>query len=443
MHCLALALLYGCLAQPPSELLPIWNGAVHASVVEDGVLLERPLPGATVILGRDLALRACPDGRDELSARAPVDASAGFAVGTTDGDGRFSLREPAGEGALDLLVWRAGYTPVLRQAVAREPSPEISLPPDSSGVLHRSLLRPDGLLVLATTETASGLPFVEPSAGFLYMPPPGFVRTDHRGSLTLARFAMGDAEIRLVGTPGRVEPGDVEAALARQTAGEPGEARLLRSTRVYVDRMWCVRREYRGPRFDTCMVYLARDRTALVLVLSAPIGALDPLLGPFDASLASARFRGGAPARSEFPAAASSAPLGLILGLPEGWRVETDTGSELCVGRETPRTSVRASLHAVPERGVAALLDEALAGEEIAEPLGESWELVAGCPALVRSAVVRSVPGPGTRLLRLLAIYRGDQVTLVRVDGPRSLARDREGLLQALQDAVRFLPSGS
>lgn len=442
MHCVSLLLLCGALAAPPDQGPPLWSGEVHTSTVEDGVLVERPLPGATVVLGRGLRLRAGADGRDELSATPSTEPGgrSPFAITTTDGEGRYALEEPSGEGALDLLVWCTGHTPILRQTASPEPRSSVTLTRGGASDLHRSLLRPDGLLVLPQPTASQGLPFVEPGSGFLYLPPPGYVPAPHTGSLTLARFLHGSAEIRLIRAPGPVDPSALEEELAAQTTANAPDARLLRSGRVEVDRRWATVREYRGATLDTCAVYLASGRTALVVGLSAPRDAYPAASEAFTESLQSVRFPGPKPPPSEFESSVRSRELGLELGLPEGWRLEEDSPSLLRIGSaEQPVSEVHAWACATPTEGPARLVAEALAGLTTRGAPQESWELVAGCPTRVATVTTRPAPGHGARTLRVLAIYRGDETVVLRLEGPRSLTREQGDLLATLQESVRFV----
>lgn len=411
-----------------------WSGSVREAVVEEGVLVERPLAGATVAIGVELRLRTGPDGRDELLAGGD---DAGIAVGTTDVEGGFEIAVRGAEPTADVLVWRPGSLPVLRASVRPGAELRFTLTRADEGSGHTSLLLPSGALVLPASVEAGVLPFVDASIGLLWVPPSGFTLAPGRGALTLARFARGEAEVRLVRSPGPLTADELDRAL-RDSVGEPGAARLLSSRRIEIDRRWRHLAEYRDGGRDVCAVYLERAGVGLALVLSAPREDYADLAVTFVDSMESLRLR-GAPRAIAREGRVRSDTLGISLLSPPGWsRQDSPDGALSLLGEGC--VHIR---EAAPEAGaLGTLLDGELAGWTLREAR-ETWELVAGCPARVREGVAEATGGGSPSYIRALAVWRGADAIVVRLEAPEGVGSAPPALLDELQDSLRFAPRAS
>ncbi len=416
-------------------------GVVYASEAEAGALTERPLGGVTVVVGRGLMLETGSDGRDAVvaadlaSPRIPD-----HRIGQTNGEGRFCVPIPEGSGPLDVLVWCAGYTPVLRQG-AEGASAEFFLTPSASPELHRSLIRPDGRIVLTGLPVDAGVPFVDSASGLLLPLPAGYSPLVAESPIVIHAASDGVAEIAVLRSPAKLDDDALRDLLAEQIAdADRGGPRLIRATRTQLDGAWYDVREFESDGRRTCTLYLTRRDTSVILVFAAPAEAYDAALPAFIEMCGAARFRGGSPARPEVRRSARSAAMGVQVGLPDGWDMPAASDVSIRAQRRDPSCTLDVSVVSIPEGGPQAALEAALVGAEVVERGESAWELVAGCPAATRTVVVRL---PGDRRARWLALavaLRGEDAVLFRMEGPRYAAQRLAEDVRTVLEAVSFSP---
>lgn len=413
------------------------SGQVISSHAEAGVLTQRPLAGASVIVGRGIMLEVGSDGQDRVVGSEPdADSLPAFRHVQSDGEGRFRVPAPSGSGPLDILVWRTGYTPVLRQRVEPRDDLIFHISPCPSPDLHRSLLRPDGRLVLDLDRQPTDAPFVDPSLGLLLPLPRGFARQPNDGHLTLFRASDGISELRVIRA---VEPLDRRALaelLEDQLLDE--SALLVRSLDVLVGGRWATRREFIAQGRRTVCVYLSRSDAGAVLVFSSPEDVYDDAVEAFESSLAGVRLAGTSSAPTDWAVVMRSRRLGVEVGLNERWQPVRESSELLRAERRHPEISFEVRAVPTPEGCARSVVADELSRLGAGPRITDGWALVSGCAGYDASAVTAPARGSGASFVRAVAVTRPSDTLIIVFTGPARMARRCLELTDAVLDGVTF-----
>lgn len=393
------------------------HGRVRETRVEAGTLSTAPLAGAYVIVGADLALDVGTDGTDSVVVGDPHGQPVDGVL--TDDHGVFAAPCPS-EPNVDVLVWCAGYSPVLRQAVTSEPELEFALSRSPTPDLHRALRLPTGRLLVGPHEADTGLPYVNASLGLLFPIPEGFFRIDAGDPMTILSLTDGWSRLMILRAP---EPLDMDrlADLLQEQLHEPQEddASLQRSTDVAVDGRRAVLREFVGRTARTCAVYASRRGTTLVFLLASPPDRYEDGLASFLASVDAARFAGAPPRPPEPGVVLISSEIGVRVVLPEPWRPLSRSGAELAAELANPRCTARITAAESDEADPRPLVDAVFAEVDVRQDIEERWDLVAGSAAYAKTAVVSRAPGSAPMCVTVVGVPSGTRTVVARFEYPR------------------------
>lgn len=392
------------------------HGRVREARAEGESLSRLPLAGAHVIVGVGLSLEVGADGTDAVVANGPDGQVDGVVTGS---DGAFVAPCPSEPGA-DVLVWCAGFLPVLRQSVTPAREVDVVLSRSPTPDLHRALRLPTGRLVLGSTGIDVGLPYVNSSLGLLFPIPDGFNRVDAADPMTILSLTDGWSRLMILRAPEYLDR-DRLAELLREQLREAQEddASLQRSIDVEVDGRRAVLREFVGRTARTCAVYASRRDKSLVFLLASPRSRYEEDLAGFLAAIDAARFTGGPPQPPETGVVLASSAIGVRVVLPEQWRPLARAGPELAAELPTSRCTARVT--AVPSEGAdpRPVVEAVLSGLDVRQEIDERWDLVAGTAGYTRTAVVGRAPGSAPMCLTVVAFPAGTHAVVARFEYPR------------------------
>ncbi|MBD3177821.1 MAG: hypothetical protein GF320_21820 [Armatimonadia bacterium] len=419
---------------PPEPML---LGRVMQVTSEGGELTEAPLPEAYVLLGRGILLDTGGDGRDAVVSSDDPARRPAVELSHTGDDGRFAVPLPPGQGSVDVLVWRPGYTPVLRQAVDPTEQPTFRLQP-GTGALHVSLSLPDGRLVLPGLSRSQDLPFVDAGLGLLLPLPPGYTRQPGVGIFTVARFAKGAADVLILRAPSRLDQADLAELLRQQTERAAGAPRLVRSHDVLLDGRRATWREFADEDERAVIVYATRRDASVVILFAAPNDVFDEGLPEFEESLAAARFLGGPSTRPERGVRMRGRGLGVELVLPEPWLPGAENETHLSAHIPELDCHFHLRLYGGVEDDPRQVARDALAGLDTSAASEPQWQLVGGAPAYDVSIEGKDPSTGVTTFLRAVAIQADREILLATFTGPSHALADCEDDMAAVLASVRF-----
>ncbi len=401
----AIAALALALSYAPARAAEL-RGVVVEYVAREGQLVRAPVIGAHVLAGRGIWLETEPGGRDRLRGGRPL------AHARTAEDGSFSLAVPQGD-ALNIVVWRGGYAPVMRRGVRPAEKPLVlvlsRLPGDAERE-HRLLELSDRRLIFDPPPVEESDHFFDPARGILATVPPGFVLRAAADHFTVVRLTSGAAEIRLL-DPGR----RFSRETVRQFIGEPArgaeQAELVLSRETRVGDRWALLRVFRGKRSEVRLLYLEGEKSSIIIACSGPLAGMAAVRRAFETFAEDLVLVGEGKEQGE---RLRCPELGVELVVPRGWEVAQRGGERLVL--RFARRSAELAIWREP----CATRDPLQALEAL--PVGSGlalrrarWVLVGGEPAPERT--YRSTGAP-RRALRRVALVRGGFVYFFELRAP-------------------------
>lgn len=420
---------YGRAAEPAMEATLF--GEVIAVRVEGDSLLETPLEGAVVLTGRGILLDTGGDGRDTV---VPADDPAlrpAVELARTDEQGRFAVPLPPGDGPLDVLVWKPGYTPVLRQSTRPDKPVVFRLHADTPSQLHLSLTLPDGRLVLPALEDRAGLPFVDAGLGLLMPLPPGYRREGAAGVFTVAHFRDGSSHILVLRAPSRLETEDLAELLRQQMDHTAGAPRLVRAHDILLDGRRASWREFADGDERAAMVYATRRDASIVILFAAPAEEYEARVEAFQQVLAATRFLGGPPVRPDSGRRVRARGLGVELLIPKPWTVTREDVDYVAARLAEAGIEFQLRRHDGPEDPMQ-VAERAVTGLDTSTTDEPQWLLVGGAPGCMVASEGRD-PSTGEFLFRRAVAVQADREVLLGLfSGPR----EQRGGWEAQMDAV-------
>jgi hypothetical protein len=437
-----LAVLTGVLTLAARAQEPAGEAMLLGEVIEvradEETLTEAPLAGALVLLGRGILLDTGGDGRDAVvpsedpALRPPVE------LAHTDDEGRFAVPLPPGEGSLDALVWKPGYTPVLRQGIGLGERAVFRLQAGAPSQLHVSLALPDGRLVLPALADRVGLPFVDAGLGLLIPLPAGYRRQGGSGMFTVAHFTDGPADVLILRAPSRLDPGDLAELLRQQTERTIGAPRLVRAHDVLLDGRRASWREFEGEDERAAMIYASRRNASIVILFAAPSAEFEARLAVFEEAIAAARFLGGPANRPESGEKVRARGLGVEMLFPSPWTVTHEDDGHLAA--RLGGAGVEFHLRPYADEGdLKQVATGAVAGLDTAEMTEPRWILVGGAPACEVTVEGRD-PSIGKSLFRrAVAIQADREILLATFGGPSDARGESEEAMASVLDSVVFI----